>query len=83
MYIFHKTQICYKSSLKERASTHFCMNKIKLFSCNFPFFILFIPLIDIIGIKPAPGNHESNFKKVGAILCGCNTKLTDQYMFVY
>ena len=31
------------------------------------FFISFIPLVDIIGIKPAPCHHESNFKKVGAI----------------
>jgi hypothetical protein len=23
--------------------------------------------VDIIGIKPAPSDHESNFKKVGAI----------------
>ena len=23
--------------------------------------------MDIIGIKPHPGDHESNFKKVGAI----------------
>ena len=27
--------------------------------------------MDIIGIKPATGYHESNFKK--AIPCGCNT----------
>ena len=31
-------------------------------------------LVYIIGIKPAPGNNESDFKKVGAIPCGCNTK---------
>ena len=24
--------------------------------------------------KPAPCDQESNFKKVGAIPCGCNTK---------
>ena len=32
--------------------------------------------MDIIGIKPAPGNNESNFKKVGANPCGCNTNGT-------
>ena len=32
---------------------------------------LFIPLVDI---KPAPCDHESNFKKAGAIPCECNTK---------
>jgi hypothetical protein len=37
------------------------------FTYNFPFFIWFIPLVDIIGIKPAPDDHESYFKKVGAI----------------
>ena len=41
--------------------------KLKLFSYNFPFFVCFVPLVDIIGIKPAPDDHESNFKKVGAI----------------
>ena len=51
-----------------------CMHKTKLFSYNLPFVIWFIPLVDIIGIKPAPGDHESNFMKVGAIPCGCNTK---------
>ena len=30
----------------------------------------------IIGIKLAPGDHESNFKKVGPIPYGCNTKGT-------
>ena len=34
---------------------------------QFPFFIGFISLVVIIGIKPAPGDHESNLKKVGAI----------------
>ena len=27
----------------------------------------------IIGIKPALGNHESNFKKVNSIQCGLNS----------
>ena len=27
----------------------------------------------IIGIKLAPGDHESNFKKVGSVPCGFNT----------
>ena len=27
----------------------------------------------MIGIKHANGDHESNFKKVGAIPCGFNT----------
>ena len=50
--------------------------KTLLFSCNFPFFIWFIHLVYIIGIKPASGDHESNFKKLGVIPCGCNTKWT-------
>jgi hypothetical protein len=33
-----------------------------------------IYMADIIGINPTPGDHESNFKKVGAFPCGCNTK---------
>ena len=28
----------------------------------------------IIGIKPTPGDHKSNFKKGVEIPCGCNTK---------
>ena len=51
------------------------------FSCNFPFFIWFIPLVDILGIKPALGDHESNFKKEGAIPFGCNNKWTTQIYF--
>ena len=44
------------------------MHKTLLFSYNFSFFIRFIPLVDTIEIiKPAPGDHEYNFKKVGAI----------------
>ena len=31
-------------------------------------------LVDIIGIKPAHGDHKSNFRKVDAIPSGCNTK---------
>ena len=27
----------------------------------------------IIGLKPAPGDHQSNLKKMGSILCGFNT----------
>ena len=48
---------------------------INLFVCiKLPFFIWFILLMDIIRIKTAPGDNESNFKKVSAIPCGCNTK---------
>ena len=36
--------------------------------------------MDIIGIKPTSGDHESNFKKVGAIPCGCNTNGTHNYV---
>ena len=32
--------------------------------------------MDSIGISPAPGNHESYYKKVGAIPCGCKTNGT-------
>ena len=41
------------------------------------FFIWFNTFEVIIGIKPVPGDHESNFKKVGSIPCGFNTKGTD------
>ena len=37
--------------------------------------------MDIIGIKPAPGDHESNFLKVGSIPCGCNTNGTIFILF--
>ena len=49
---------------------------LNLFECIKLFFLQFPFLVDIIEIKPATGNHESNFKKVGAIPCGCNTKWT-------
>ena len=52
------------------------------FSYNFPFFMWFIPLLYIIEIKPAPGDHEYNFKKVGAILCGCNSKRTKKSVVI-
>ena len=32
----------------------------------------------IIGIKPAPGNQEYNFKKMGSIPCGFYTMGTKQ-----
>ena len=41
------------------------MHKTSLFF--FTFLYVMFPLLDKIGIKPAPGDHESNFKKVGAI----------------
>ena len=64
---------------KKKCIKSFCMHKTWLFSYNFPFFIWFIPLVDIIEIKPSNGDHESNFKKVGKIPCGCNTKWTFWY----
>ena len=33
-----------------------------------------------IGIKPAPSDHESNFKKVGSIPCGFNNMGT-RYLY--
>ena len=40
----------------------------KTFFLQFSFFIiLFISLVDIIGIKAASGDHKSNFKKGGPI----------------
>ena len=42
--------------------------------CVVPTLYLIYPLVDIIGIKPAPGDHKSNLKEVGAIPCGCNSK---------
>ena len=37
----------------------------------------------IIGIKPAPGDHESNIKKVDAIPCGCNTNGTKKILIFH
>ena len=66
-----------------RNYTHHLKNVLNLFACiklkfflKKSFFIWFIVLVDIKGTKPAPGDHESNFKKVGAIPCGCITKWT-------
>ena len=53
----------------------FCMHKTHFF-LQFPSYMWFIPLVEIIGKKPTPGDHESNIKKVVAIPCGCNTKWT-------
>ena len=61
------------TNLIKNVLNHFVCIKLKLLSYNLPFLIYFIPLANIIGIKPAPGNHKSNLKKVGAIMCGCNT----------
>ena len=58
-----------------RNCTHIFKNVLNVLICielNF-FLTIFLslsdlfPLVDIIGIKPAPGDHESNLKKVGAI----------------
>ena len=43
------------------------MHKTYYFFFQFPFFISLIPWVNIIGVKHAPGDHESNFKEVGAI----------------
>ena len=51
----------------------FCAYKTVFFSYILSFFIYFNTLQVIIGIKPAPGDHESNFKNVGSILFGFNT----------
>ena len=42
-------------------------------TCVFPFYLIY-PLGGYNRGKNAPGDHESNFKKVGAIPCGCNSK---------
>ena len=33
-------------------------------------------------MKPAPGDHESNFKKVGSIPCWFNTMETEIYIWI-
>ena len=67
-----------------RNCTHLFKNVLNLFvyiQLNF-FLTIFSflsdlsPLVDLIGIKPAPGDNESNFRKMGALPCGCNTKWT-------
>ena len=50
------------------------------FFLQFSFLYMIYSLVNIIVIKPAPGDHKSNFKKMGAILCGCNTKWTPDYI---
>ena len=37
----------------------------------------------LIGIKPVPGDLESNFKNLGAILCGCNTEGKGSSLEIY
>ena len=54
----------------------------KTFFLIFSFFIWFIPLSDIIGIKRVPDDHELNFKKVGVFPCGCNIKSTDYFFLI-
>ena len=62
-----------------RNYTHLLKNvciKLNFFlAINLSFF-WFIPLVDIIWIKPALSDHKSKFKKMGAIPYGCNTKWT-------
>ena len=58
--------------LKSVLNIFLCI-KLNFFSYNYVSFIFLNTLMVIIGIKPAPSDHESNFKKVGAIPCGCNT----------
>ena len=52
----------------------FCTHKTD--SSILSFFIYFNKLWVIIGIKTAPSDHESNFKKVASIPCGFNTMET-------
>ena len=52
--------------------------KLILFSYILSFFFLFDTFEIIIGIKPAPGDNKSNFKKVGSIPCGFNTMGTNK-----
>ena len=66
-----------------RNCTYIFKNVINLIVCiklifflQFPFYFWFIPLVDIIGRKLAPGDNKFNFKKVGAIPCGCATAWT-------
>ena len=39
--------------------------------------------MDIIGVKPAPGDQEYNFKKVGAIPCEPLVSNTQKYLLFY
>ena len=47
------------------------------------FYIEFNTLEVVIGIKPAPGDHKSNFKKVGSIPCGFNSNGTDKLCTIW
>ena len=55
-----------------RNCNHLFKNVLNLFlSIKINFFLkIFLSLVDIIGIKPAPGDHESNFKKVMQLRVG-------------
>ena len=53
---------------KKKNIKSFCMH-IKHNSFLTIFFLYLTILVDTIGIKPALGDHESNFKMVGAISC--------------
>ena len=52
---------------------------VTLFFLQFSFFYLIYSLDRYNSYKPAPGDHESNSKKVVAIPYGCNTKWTLEY----
>ena len=56
-----------------------------IFFLDFFSFISFNTLEVIIGIKSAPGDHKTNFKKVGSIPFGFNTNGNHQYhnFFIY
>ena len=56
----------------------FCTHKTDFFFLNSFFFYLSNTMEVIIGIKPAPGDHKSNFKKVGSIPFGFNTMGTER-----
>ena len=46
----------------------------------FPYALSFFTYFNTLGIRPAPGNHESNFRKVGSIPCGFKTMENIEYI---
>ena len=59
-----------------KCNKSFCMHKTYFFFITISFLHLIYPLGVYNRNKTGPGDHESNFKNVVAIPCGCNTNWT-------
>ena len=78
----HPSLVYYRGQILEKTwnCTHILKNVINLFVCiklfffTISFLCLFYSLVGYNVYNPPPGDQEPNFKKVGPILCGRNTK---------